>query len=219
MQLSRRGSWRGEAAAAAAPDWGTFLTNPLRSFQYGSIWAIKSLSLVPGHGMLIRKQAASASMLSCRHAGQTLFLRLRRTCVREYQRRRELQRGRGRRGRRLDVRRTGWACGRVGLKAKDGRQLSVSDGKTRGRENEGQHILYMIIQTTLFLLCLSSTTRTHFRPENTHNHDTNPPSSLHNKQRQSKRQTQNQTPKDVTGGTRYKTTSNDRKQTKKSLAR
>lgn len=36
MQLSRRGSWRGEAAAAAAPDWGTFLTNPLRSFQYGA---------------------------------------------------------------------------------------------------------------------------------------------------------------------------------------
>lgn len=35
MQLSRRGSWRGEAAAAA-PDWGTFLTNPLRSFQYGA---------------------------------------------------------------------------------------------------------------------------------------------------------------------------------------
>lgn len=40
----------------------------------------------------------------------------------------------------MDERRTGWACGRVGLKAKDGRQLSVSDGKTRGRENEGQHI-------------------------------------------------------------------------------
>lgn len=49
----------------------------------------------------------------------------------------------------------GWTqgaqAGRVGLKAKDGRQISVSDGKTRGRGNEGrQHISYMIIQATLF---------------------------------------------------------------------
>lgn len=34
-----------------------------------------------------------------------------------------------------------WACRCVGLKFKDGRQLSVSDGETRGPECERQYII------------------------------------------------------------------------------